>query len=176
MPANISARAVLWIGIGLIAVCVVLQVTRDFVLRLADVNSQQAFVNSWWFGSFQVTLTVLVPLGTLMVAAFFVARLIDRGSWNPDQPEFRITAVWVFWAGVLLTIVGLLVEASLYSWFEDLNSEGRTSLALDALNIIVNPLRALIVPLGLALLPASVLMKKLEVRHKARAAALQATD
>ncbi|POH62166.1 hypothetical protein C3B61_18320 [Cryobacterium zongtaii] len=166
MPANLSTRSILWIGIGLITASVLVQVGRDLVYRLVATDSLQAVANSWWFGSFDVVFLLVVPLGTLMVAAFFVARLIERVPTVPAQPARRITAAGVFWAGIVFTLVGLLVVASLEGWMGTLAAQGRPSIALDALYFVVSPLRNIVIPLGLALLPASVLMKKLEVRSR----------
>ena len=176
MPANLSARAILWIGIGLVAASVLIQLTRDLVLRLSDQSLLQSLVNTWWFDSANLAVTLLVPLGTWTLATFFVARLIERAAVGPERPAFRITAAGVFWAGVVLTLVGLLVEASLDSWLSTLVAQGRPSIALDALNLVVSPLRNVIVPLGLALLPASVLMKKLETRVPADESARATAD
>jgi len=162
MPANLSARSILWIGIGLIAASVLIQVSRDVVSRLLDPDSLQAVANSWWFGSLDAAFLVLVPLGTLMVAAFFVARLIERVPTTPAQKAFRITAAGMFWTATACTLLGLLVVASIDSWMGTLIAQGRPSIALDALYLVVSPIRNIVIPLGLALLPASVLMKKLE--------------
>ena len=166
----------LWIGIGLIVASAVIQIARDFAFRLVDHNVLQDLINTWWYNSLDLALVISVPLGTMMVAAFFVARLLERGSVTSDEPAPRITAAWVFWTGVILTIFGLLVSVSLSTWLSDLNATGRTSLALDAANLVLTPLRTVIFPLGLALLPASVLMKKLEARSSAPAGTLQPTD
>jgi hypothetical protein len=176
MPANLSARALLWIGIGLVVASVLLQLARDLVYRVTDPNSLQSLATSWWFESFSVALVLLVPLGTWTVAASFVARLIERGTIAPAHPATRITAAGVFWTGVVLTLAGLLVGASLDSWMSSLVAQGRPSIALDALNLVVSPLRNVIVPLGLALLPASVLMKKLETRVPADESARATAD
>ena len=166
MPANLSARAILWIGIGLVAASVLLQLARDVIFRLVDQDSLQDLANSWLFDSVYLALTLLVPLGAMLIAVFFVARLIERGTDGAVRPADRITAAGVFWTGIVLTLLGLLVGASLESWMGTLVAQGRPSIALDALNIVVSPLRNVMIPLGLALLPASVLMKKLEVRSR----------
>ena len=167
MPANLSARAILWIGIGLVAASVLLQLARDVTFRLVDQDSLQDLANnSWLFDSVYLVLTLLVPLGAMLIAVFFVARLIERGTDGAARPADRITAAGVFWTGIVLTLLGLLVGASLESWMGTLVAQGRPSIALDALNIVVSPLRNVMIPLGLALLPASVLMKKLEVRSR----------
>ncbi|QYF74616.1 hypothetical protein [Cryobacterium sp. PAMC25264] len=176
MPANFSARAILWIGIGLVAASVLIQLTRDLVFRLSDQAVLQTIVNTWWFDSANLAVMLLVPLGTWTVAASFVARLIERGTIAPAHPATRITAAGVFWTGVVLTLAGLLVGASLDSWLSSLVAQGRPSIALDALNLVVSPLRNVIVPLGLALLPASVLMKKLEARVPADESARATAD
>ena len=165
MPANFSARAILWIGIGVVAASVLLQLARDVTFRLVDQDSLQDLANnSWLFDSVYLALTLLVPLGAMLIAVSFVARLIERGTESAAGPADRITAAGVFWTGIVLTLLGLLVGASLESWMGTLVAQGRPSIALDALNIVVSPLRNVVIPLGLALLPASVLMKKLEVR------------
>ena len=174
MPANLSARAILWIGIGLVAASVLLQLARDFAFRLVDEASLQEVANGWLFGSVPLALALLVPLGSMMIAAFFVARLIERGPGSAARPAGRGTAAGVFWTGVVLTLLGVLVGASLESWLGTLVAQGRPSIALDALNIIVSPLRNVMIPLGLALLAASVLVKKLEVRSRAEAVSLPA--
>jgi len=176
MPANLSARALLWIGIGLVAASILLQLARDLVYRVADQNSLQSLATSWWFESFSIALVLLVPLGTWTIAAFFVARPIERATITPAHPPTRVTAAGVFWTGVVLTLAGLLVGASLDTWMSTLVAQGRPSIALDALNLVVSPLRNVIVPLGLALLPASVLMKKLETRVPAEASAHATAD
>lgn len=164
MPANFSARTILWIGIGLVAASVLLQLARDVTFRLVDQDSLQVLANSWLFDSVYLALTLLVPLGAMLIAVFFVARLVERGTDGAARPTDRITAAGVFWTGIVLTLLGLLVGASLESWMGTLVAQGRPSIALDALNIVVSPLRNVVIPLGLALLAASVLMKKLEVR------------
>jgi hypothetical protein len=162
MPATLSARAFLWIGVSLLAAAVIVQAVLDFVYRNIASDALQDLVNTSWFAGLDITRAVLVPLGPLMFAAFFVARAIERRSVSPASPRPRLTAGWVFGAGVVLTLVGVLVNGALEGWLMDLNARGRTSLALDALNLVVVPLRTLLFPLGLALLPASALMKKLE--------------
>ena len=166
MPATLSARSILWIGIGLVAASVLLQLVRDVTFRLVDQDSLQDLANGWFFNSASIALTLLVPLGTILIAAFFVARLIERDTGAAARPADRITAAGVFWTGIVLTLLGLVVGASLEGWLGTLVAQGRPSIALDALNIVVSPLRNVLLPLGLALLPASVLMKKLEVRSR----------
>ena len=176
MPANFSARVILWIGIGMIVASALIQVGRDFLYRFVDADSLQDAANSWWFESFGVALVLLVPLGTLMIAAFFVARQIERGTDAAAQTGLNVTAAGVFWAAVVLTLLGLLIGGSLESWMGTLVAQGRPSIALDALYVVVSPLRNVVVPLGLALLPASVLMKKLEARSRADAVAPAASE
>lgn len=166
MPANLSARAILWIGIGSVAASVLLQLARDVAFRLVDPDSLQDLANGWPFDSVQLALTLFLPLGAMLIAAFFVARLIERGADSAGRPADRVTAAGVFWAGVVLTLLGLLVGASLEGWMGTLVAQGRPSIALDALTLVVSPLRNVLIPLGLALLPASVLMKKLEVARR----------
>jgi hypothetical protein len=216
MPANFSARAFLWIGISLLVGSALLQAALDFLFRMAGSQILQSLVNSWWYSVLDVTRALFVPLGPLMLAAFFVARAIERSSEAPSAvapgavatntavpstavpstavpstavpstavpstavPSTavplasapRTTAVWVFGAGVALTLFGILVAGSLDSWLIALNAQGRTSLALDAVNLVVVPLRTVVLPLGLALLPAAALVKKIESRHPVTTAA-----
>lgn len=174
MPAALSARTILWISISLLAISTLVQAALDFVYRTADPASLQAMVDSWWFAVLDVTRAVFVPLGPLMLAAFFVARAIERRTAalaGSAAPAPRINAGWVFVVGVALTLFGVLLSGSLDIWLRDLNALGRTSLALDALNLVVVPMRTLLFPLGLALLPASVLMKKLEAPRSVEPAA-----
>ena len=162
MPANLSARALLRIGIGLMAVSVISQTTIDLVWRVAGNDWMTGAMSSWWYPFYQLVPTVLIPLGALVVAASFVARALEsdaRADSATDRPGTR--AAWLFWTGLVLTILGLVVGASLQDWLTDLNAQGRTSLALDALNLIVIPLRMVLLPLGLALLPSAVLVKKI---------------
>ena len=162
MPANLSARALLWIGIGLIMVSVIGQTTIDLVWRAAGNDWMTGVMSSWWYPLYQLVPTVLIPLGTLLVAVSFVARALeDETRTDPLPNRLGTRAAWMFWAGLVLTILGLVVGASLQDWLSDLNAQGRTSLALDALNLIVIPLRMVILPLGLALLPSAVLVKKI---------------
>jgi hypothetical protein len=164
MPANFSARAFLWIGIALIVASAILQVAIDLVFGTAGQDELQSLVNSWWFTILSVTRTVIAPLAPLMLAAYFVARLIERSPGPSSRPAHRITALWVFVAGVVFTLLGVLIGVSLDGWLGTLNAQRRTSLALDLLNLVVVPLRGVVFPLGLALLPAAALMKMLESR------------
>jgi hypothetical protein len=164
MPVNLSARAFLWIGISLLVASALAQIVVDFVFRFSASNQLQPLVDSLWFSVLVTARSVFTPLGPLMVAAFFVARLIERGSGVPAATAPRISAAWVFAVGVTVTLLGVLVNGSLDDWLTTLNAEGRTSLALDALTIVVVPLRFILLQFGLALLPASALMKKLEAR------------
>lgn len=173
MPATLSARAFLWIGVALLAAGALSQLALDIVFRTAGASSVENILDSQWYTVLGVIRAVLVPLGPLMFAAFFVAGAIERRSTAqaaaqagaPAAPPPRFGAGWVFGTGVVLTLFGVLVSSSLDGWLIDLNAQGRTSLALDALNLVVVPLRALLFPVGLALLPASALMKKLELPH-----------
>ena len=206
MPANFSARAFLWIGVSLMAGSALLQAALDFLFRMAGSDILQSMVNSWWYSVLDVTRALLVPLGPLMLAAFFVARAIEHNTdvAGPPVPNTaapdpavpgtavsgtavsgtaalhasapRTTAVWVFGAGVVLTLFGVLVAGYLDSWLVALNAQGRTSLALDAVNLVVVPLRTVVLPLGLALLPASALVKKLESRPAVATGARPATE
>lgn len=211
MPANFSARAFLWIGVSLMAGSALLQAAQDFLFRMAGSDILQSMVNSWWYSVLDVTRALLVPLGPLMLAAFFVARAIEHntdvagppvpntaapdpavpgtavsgiaisgtavsGTAAPHASTPRTTAVWVFGAGVVLTLFGVLVAGYLDSWLVALNAQGRTSLALDAVNLVVVPLRTVVLPLGLALLPASALVKKLESRPAVATGARPATE
>ena len=162
MPANLSARALLWIGIGVIAVSMISQTTIDLVWRAAGNDWMTGAMSSWWYPFYQLVPTVLIPLGALVVAASFVARALE-GDVRADSTTDRLgtRAAWLFWTGLVLTILGLVVGASLQDWLTDLNAQGRTSLALDVLTLIVIPLRMVILPLGLALLPSAVLVKKI---------------
>lgn len=163
MPANLSARALLWIGIGTIAFSVLCQLAMDIVWRVAGAGPV-SLLESWWYPLYQFVPIVLIPLGSMIVAASFVARALERGPESALATERRRTtsAAWLFWTGLVLTVLGLVVSAFLQDWLTDLNAVGRTSLALDALNLVVIPLRMIIVPLGLALLPAAVLVKTIE--------------
>jgi hypothetical protein len=163
---NLSARAFLWIGISLIAGSALAQTALDFVYRYSG-SELQPIVDSLWFSMLDALRAVFTPLGPLMVAAFFVARLLERESGSADAAAPRITAGWVFAAGITLTLFGVLVNSSLDGWLTTLNAEGRTSLALDALNLVVIPFRFVLLQFGLALFPASALMKKLEARRPA---------
>ena len=206
MPANFSARAFLWIGVSLMAGSALLQAAQDFLFRMAGSDILQSMVNSWWYSVLDVTRALLVPLGPLMLAAFFVARAIEHNTdvAGPPVPNTaapdpavpgtavsgtavsgtaalhasapRTTAVWVFGAGVVLTLFGVLVAGYLDSWLVALNAQGRTSLALDAVNLVVVPLRTVVLPLGLALLPASALVKKLESRPAVATGARPASE
>jgi hypothetical protein len=176
MPVNLSARALLWIGISLLLASALAQVVIDFVYRYAGADILQSTVDSWWFGALVVARGLFVPLGPLMIAAFFVAHLMERDPAAAATATVRVTAAWVFTAGLVLTLLGVLIYAYLDGWLATLNSQGRTSLALDALNLVVVPLRTLVLPLGLALLPASVLMKKLEARSPVETPAHQPTS
>ncbi|TFC07076.1 hypothetical protein E3O42_01510 [Cryobacterium adonitolivorans] len=173
MPANLSARALLWIGVGTIAFSVLCQLAWDVVWRVAGLGPAN-LLESWWYPLYVFVPTVLVPLGSMIVAASFVARALERGTESDSAPERprTISAAWLFWTGLTLTVLGLVVSAYLQDWLTDLNAAGRTSLALDALNLVVIPLRMIILPLGLALLPAAVLVKKIESRSRAGVAAL----
>lgn len=164
MPATLTARTMLWIGIGLITFSVLCQVIFDVLSRAADFDLINEMIASWWYPLYQFVPTVLIPLGAIFVAAFFVANAIERRMVVDPKPRHRpeVPAVVLFWTGVVLTILGLLVNASLQDWLTDLNAQGRTSLALDALNLMVIPLRMVIVPVGLALLPISVLVKRVQ--------------
>jgi hypothetical protein len=164
MPVNLSARAFLWIGISVLVASALAQTATDFVFRYAGSDLLQPIVDSWWFSLLNVVTAVFTPLGPLMVAAFFVARLIERGPGIPASAAPRITAAWVFAAGIVFTLFGALVIGSLDGWLTALNADGRTSLALDALYLVVIPARFSLIQLGLALLSASALMKKLEAR------------
>ena len=162
MPANLSARAILWLGIGTITFSVLCQLALDVVWRVASTESGNTLLDSWWYPLFQFVPTVLIPLGSMLIAASFVAHALERGPGVDSLPERgrASAAAWLFWIGLILTVLGLVVSASLQDWLTDLNSQGRSSLALDALNLVVIPLRMIILPLGLALLPAAVLVKK----------------
>jgi hypothetical protein len=164
MPAHLTARAMLWIGIALLAVSVLSQAALDFIFRSAGSAFLDGMQVSWWYPLYQFVPTVLIPLGTLFLAAFFVANAIERRAALAPASGRRpaITAAWLFWTGLVLTVLGLLVGASLEEWLTGLNAQGRTSIALDALNLVVVPLRMVLVPLGVALLPASVLVKKVQ--------------
>ncbi|WEO78926.1 hypothetical protein BJQ94_07795 [Cryobacterium sp. SO2] len=167
MPANLSARALLWIGIGTMTFSVLCQLALDVTWRVAGTESGNTILESWWYPLFQFVPTVLIPLGSMLIAAFFVAHALERDTSVDSAPERRWTssAAWLFWIGLILTLAGLVVSASLQDWLTDLNAQGRTSLALDALNLVVIPLRTIILPLGLALLPAAVLVRKIESRN-----------
>lgn len=162
MPAQLSARAMLWIGITLLVASVVSQAALDFVFRTAGTEFINDLQVSWWYPLFQFVPAVLLPLGAVCTAAFFVGNAVERLPGITPEPGRRpaIPAAWLFWTGLVLIVLGLLVEASLQDWLAGLNAQGRTSLALDALNLVVTPLRMVLTPLGLALPPASVLVKK----------------
>jgi hypothetical protein len=165
MPVNLSARAFLWIGLALILASALLQVALDLLFRYVGPDTIPSVMDSWWYSVLLPARAVFGPLGPLMLAAFFVARLIERTPGAPASPAPRDTSAWVFTAGVVLTLLGVLIVGSLDGWLTTLNAQGRSSLALDALNVVVVPLRYTVLPLGLALLPTSALMKKLEVRR-----------
>jgi len=164
MPANLTARTILWIGVILTAVSVLCQAALDFVFRSAGIDVMTAMLDSWWYSLYPFVPTVLLPLGTLLIAAFFVANAVERNViLVPTPPRRRaIPAAGLFWSGVVLIVLGILVQSSYQDWLTDLTAQGRTSIALDGLNLVVVPLRMVLIPLGIALLPASVLVKKIQ--------------
>jgi hypothetical protein len=171
MPPKLSATQLFWTGVALIAVGVVI---GQYLVGIIFALWGQAAITTGPLPSIISTLEpLLVPLGVVVLACSLIARTIESQTTpashlragNRTMPP-RLTARQIFWTGVVLVVLGLILAASMDAMYLDLygSSDLAANLARDLLDFVGVPLRAFMVPLGIALLPSALIVRMLEVR------------
>jgi hypothetical protein len=173
MPPKLSARQLFWTGVVLTAVGVFI---GRYLVGIVFALWGQAAITTGPLPSIVSALEpLLVPLGVVVLAASLVARTIEsqtipashlRTSDRAMPP--RLTAQQILWSGVVLVVLGLLLGASMDGMYLDLygSSDLAANLARDLLDFVGVPLRAVMVPLGIALLPSALIVRMLQVRPR----------
>ena len=175
MPPRVSARQLFWTGVVLTAVGVFI---GRYLMGIVFALWGQAAITTGPLPSIISMLEpLLVPLGVVVLAASSVARTIEsqttpashlRASSRAMPP--RLTAEQMLWTGVVLVVLGLILGVSMDGMYLDLSgsSDLEANLARDLLDFIGVPLRAVMVPLGIALLPSALIVRMLQVRLRGR--------
>ena len=172
MPPKLSARQMFWAGAVLTVVGVVVQQYLSLVVWSIWGNDVvQAFVNGPWSFVYRAA-PWLLGLGILLLACSLIVRNIEaaadsqpRTSRRPAPPT--LTARQIAWTGVILTVVGLILMNTVEQTFMSLAGkvDFASNLARDLLGI-AQPLSVVTLPLGIALLPSSFVVRMLESRTR----------
>lgn len=124
---------------------------------------------------------VAFQLGLALIAFFFVVRAIGHnrvagntpanGSMHkgtaPDATSAQRALVRMFWTGIALVVLGLILQESLAAWQYDLSGRADVGagLARDTLWLVGAPLEAVAVPLGILLAAGSLVPRTLELAN-----------
>jgi hypothetical protein len=172
MPPRLSARQVLWSGVILTALGVFVENYLGIVV--VGAGGSDALNSDWWFVLAGIVGPVAVPVGTVLIACSSLVRIVELGTRpggsETDRMPPRFTARRLAWAGLVLIVVGLVLSflpafsvlggaSAGLSGGTDLSS----NLARD-LMFVAGPVASLALPLGVALLPCSLVAKVLETR------------
>jgi hypothetical protein len=169
MPPKLSARQLFWTGVVLTAAGVFI---GRYLMGIVFALWGQGAITTGPLPSITSALEpLLVPCGVVVLACSLIARTIEsqatpashlRTSGRSMPP--RLTAKQILWTGVVLVVLGLILGASMDDLYVNLSgsSDLSANLARDLLNFIGVPLRAVMIPLGIALLPSALIVRMLE--------------
>ena len=177
MPPKLSARQLFWGGVVLTAVGVF--VGQFLVTIVFSLWGERAISSSPLPSILQPLDALLVPLGALLLASSLIARTIEthtastshlhashlRASGRRTMPP-RLSAKQILWSGIVLVVLGLILTATMGDFFMQLSGSTDVSanLARDLLGVVGVPLQTILVPLGIALLPAALIVRMLQGR------------
>jgi hypothetical protein len=172
MPPKLSARQLFWTGVVLTAAGVFI---GRYLVGIVFALWGQGAITSGPLPSLVSTLEpVLVPLGVVVLACSLIARTIESQTTPASHLRAvsravppRLTAKQILWTGVVLVVLGLILGASMDDLYLDLygSSDVAANLARDLLDFIGVPLRAFMVPLGIALLPTALIVRMLAAQR-----------
>ena len=182
MPPTLSSRNLLWTGIVLTVVGLA---ARLYLMSLVFVLWGNDALNNPAQHWTQILLAqVAFQLGLALIAFFFVVRAIElnrvagstpaNGSVHegtaPDAASAQRALVRMFWTGVALVVLGLILQESLAAWQYDLSATADVGggLARDILWLVGAPLEAVAVPLGILLAAGSLVPRTLELANTER--------
>lgn len=171
MPPQVSARLMLWTGIVLVVVGFVIpSYLLAFLYTLPGADSTIS-----GFGIVVVLLPAMGTLGIGLIAFSLVARVLEARSClaSGAAPGESIQAAEpavlpkplaprLWWTAVTLVIVGVVVLVWFDTWTYALF--GSRSLAADVLAVAGPLVKVVALPLGLAFLPASLVVQIIESR------------
>ncbi|AWB88219.1 hypothetical protein [Homoserinimonas hongtaonis] len=178
MPPTLTWKQLLWTGIVLTVVGLV---ARLYLVPLAFALWGDAGLNNPALHWTQAVLGhVAFQIGLALIAFLLVIRALERSGLPDGAPTNGAvdkgavssaapapaprTLVRVFWIGVVLVVLGLILQESLVQWEFDLLGavDVAGGIARDILWLVGAPLEAVAMPLGVLLTTGAVAARTLE--------------
>jgi hypothetical protein len=177
MPSALASKPMLFWGVILTAVGLL---ARLFLVgALGALWGNGALNNAALSWAHTLVGVVAFQFGLALIAFSFVAQAVEalstrsdraREQYSPDDITYRTAASpapaakRMFWLGVALTLLGLVLQRWLDAWSYDLSGGADVGggLARDILLLVGPALEALAFPLGILLVAASLVVRLLE--------------
>lgn len=182
MPPLLTWKQMLWTGVVLSAIGVL---ARTFLLAaLAETWGTGALNNPVLRWTYSLISGVGFELGVALVVFALVARAVRaarvpanaaeresaaEGAASVDPATRTRTAATMFWVGVALVVLGLIMQESLSAWWGSLSGQEDVGagLARDVLTVVGGPLQTIAFPFGILLVAGSLVVRGLEARAAA---------
>ena len=156
MPRRMTPSWGFWIGVALTLLG--LAVGIFFIRAMAAIGGQTLAASDFVYFVNAFFSAVVLPLGMTFVVLSLVARALE----STDVPP-RVSSRIALATGLVLVLIGMVSEVYLQSWMQAIQADA--TFLRDFVIYLGPPLNALMLPLGVLLLPCAWILRIIEDRQ-----------
>lgn len=159
MPHRMTPSWGFWLGVVLTLLG--LAGGLFFIRAMAAIGGQPLAASDLAYSVAATFSAVVLPLGLMFVVFSLVARALE-----PTRVPPRVTSRIALATGVVLVVIGMISELYLQDWIQAIQADA--TFMRDFVVYLGPPLNALLLPLGVLLIPCAWILRIIEERQPQR--------